>query len=321
LSQQRNDKISTNMKNHIEGGFAMKRKEAADCNSTLRGFTRVDLMACIAAVAVLSALGASAISSSKDNVSRIVCASNMRQLALAVGTYACDHQDYLAYCNWDGGDADDPYPGWLYTLPVPLGLTGAHMDRIPDPFTPPWSTNNTASVTGLPDSAWESGAYFPYVKKHLSYLCPVDIQSPDWSAEPQGANGPGRNNKLSSYLMNAASCNFGGQPAICKVSDVWSPDCYLLWEVDEHLALSEGQTGAFLFNDGGNSPDAPPAGAEGLGAIHGNNSGEVLTVGGNVTFIALSAFTVQSRYHGAGPDGRSLAWWAPNLISGGWLTH
>ena len=152
----------------------------------------------------------------------MVCGSNMRQLAMAIGMYTVDNRDYLPYCNWDGGGGSDPAPGWLYTLPIPKNLIGAGQDSIPNPFLTPWNTNRATTLSGLPDSAWQSGSLFAYMKMHQSYLCPTDIQSPDWSALTGG-----RNNRLSSYLMNGASCNFGSLPVVSKVSDVWNPDCYL----------------------------------------------------------------------------------------------
>ena len=284
----------------------------------------MDLIACMAALSVLAALAASGISSSNDNVNRMVCGSNMRQLALALGMYACDNQDYLPYCNWDGGFGPDPTPGWLYTLPIPKTLVGAGQETIPDPFQSPWNPNRATSVSGLPDSAWQSGSLFVYMKMHQSYLCPTDIQSPDWVAEPRGSFGPGRNNKLSSYQMNGASCNFGSTPAVSKVTDVWSPDCYLFWEIDEQEFEEFGQAEAFGFNDGAATPDEPPDGAGGLGSLHGNNGGEVVTVGGNVNFITLSTFQFQSfalPNTTMGPSGQTLAWWAPQLFEGGRSTQ
>jgi hypothetical protein len=296
----------------------MTRRTIRSRSSSAQGFTRIDLIACITVTLMLMALVASGLSSSKDNVSRMVCGSNMRQLALAVGMYACDNQDYLAFCNWDGGEGPDPSPGWLYTVPVPPTLTGGGQNQVPDPFKAPWNTNGATALSSLPASAWESGVYFPYMKSPQAYLCPTDIQSPDWAMEPtQNSGGPGRNDKLSSYVMDGASCNFGGQPSTSKVSDVWNPDCYLLWDPDEN-SLGPNNPGAFEYNDGANFPTVPPEGGEGLAMLHGNNGGEIVTVGGNVNFVTRSTFQSQARYQGAGPYGRGLAWWAPNLPYGGW---
>ena len=184
---------------------------------------------------------------------------------------------------------------------------------IPDPFVRPYSAN--------PQTAWATGLWWPYVQNPNSYLCPVDIQSPDYM--PLAPTG--RNNKLSSYVMNGATCGYGYAPAptgvpygICKVSEVWSPACYLLWEVDEYAptpSYPNGQ-GVFAFNDGANFPDE----GGGLGALHGNNGGEVVNVGGSVSFVTLNAFQAQAQplqFVGEGPYGKTLVWWSPFQADGG----
>jgi hypothetical protein len=275
--------------------------------SSTQGFTRTDLLACVAVTVLLSGLAASGLSSPKDNVSRMTCARNMRQIALAISMYACDNQDYIPYSNGDGGmPLGSEHPGWLYTLPVPSTLIGAGQTVIPDPLAAPWNTNGATGVSELPASAWESGLLFAYVQSPAAYLCPTDIQSPSWAAEPGSPVGPGRNNKLSSYVMN----NCASGLFVYRVSDIWSPDCYLFWEVDEN-GEGPNNPGPFAFDDGGNWPD------EYLGVLHGNNGGEVVTVGGNVNFVTLSAFKYQANNPGSGPGGLSLAWWAPLLTHGG----
>ena len=145
------------------------------------------------------------------------------QLALAEEhVNACDNQDYLPslQLGWRQRSTD-PSPGWLYTLPVPRTLPGAGQTVIPDPFLSPSNTNRATDLAGFSDSTWLSGVYFPYMKSRFAYLCPTDTQSPDWSAEPRGTAGQsGRNNKLSSYIMNGAACNFGQtpEPVTCKAS-------------------------------------------------------------------------------------------------------
>lgn len=286
----------------------MKRTRTKQRCIESQGFTRSDLVVCMAALIVLGALGASALSSSKGNSSQMVCANNLRQMGLAEGMYASDNRDYLAFCNWDGGDTDDPsgYSGWLYTLPVPQGLPDAGSSSIPNPFVVPFTTT---SMQG----AWLSGVWFQYVSNYQSYLCPVDIQSRDYALNPSQG---GRTEKLSSYVMNGAPCSFGGGPSTCKVSDVWSPACYLMWTPNENTE-GVGDPGAFEFNDGANFPEAPPGGAEALSLLHCNNGDEMLTVGGNVNFVTEASFKSMSLNLGAGPGGKGLLWWAPSIANGG----
>jgi hypothetical protein len=239
----------------------------------------------------------------------MVCANNLRQMGLAEGMYASDNRDYLAFCNWDGGDGADPtgYGGWLYTLPVPQGLPDAGFGSIPNPFVAPF-------ISTSEQLAWLSGVWFQYVSNSHSYLCPVDIQSQDYALNPGSG---GRNNKLSSYVMNGAACSFNLESGFtCKVSDVWSAACYLMWTPNEN-SLRPGDPGPFEFNDGANYPDAPPSGAEGIALLHYNNGDEMLTVGGNVNFVTKAYFISMSHNTGAGPGGKGLLWWAPSISNGG----
>ncbi len=294
----------------------MTRPRTKD-TSTTQGFTRADLMACLAALTVLTALAASGISSSKDNVNRMVCGSNLRQLAMAVGMYANDNQDYMPYCNWDGGAGTDLAPGWLYThfqflkdwLAVGWIRFQTHWERL-------GASSRTTSLSGLPDSAWKSGSLFVSHEDASVVFMSHGHTKPGLVCSL--SFGSGRNNRLSSYVMNGASCNFGNTllPQVTKVSDVWNPNCYLAYEPNENT-LGPNNPGSFEYNDGANSPSVPPSGGEGLGVLHGNNGSEIVTVGGNVNFVLFSTFNAQGGSLGSGPNGQSLAWWAPRVSHGG----
>src|SRR5262249_45742764 len=155
--------------------------------------------------------------------------------------YAHDNHDYLAPPNWDGGSP--PGPGWLYyTI---LGI-------LPDPGP----GGNYQKNQG---TAYATGLWFSYMVNFNSYLCPVDIKSPTYQAPPGSPKH--RNNRFSSYVMNGSVASFpgSGQPGdprggtyiSCKVSDVWNPECYILWEPDEN-AGGPGVPGPGELNDGAN---------------------------------------------------------------------
>ena len=274
-------------------------------------FTLLELLVVIATVAILAALMMPAPARTDDNGARMVCMNNLRQMGLAEGMYAGDNRDGFPYPNWDGGGSSTAPRGWLYSMDPHKGLpAGFPAGQCPNPYSTvaPYPLLTTP-VNGA--AAWQSGAWFQYVRNFKSYLCPVDIESKDYL--PPSSSG-GRANKLSTYVMNGAADGFQTYtfPPPCKITDVWNPSCYLLWEPDEN-AVGQGIPGRFDYNDAANYPST----SEGIGRLHSANSGNMLCVGGNVQFVSVQTFHQQSVVgSGTGPGGKTLAWWNPNSVSG-----
>jgi prepilin-type N-terminal cleavage/methylation domain-containing protein len=275
-------------------------------------FTLIELLVVIAIIAILAALLLPALARSKDQAQKTICTNNQKQLGLAMHMYGDDNRDGLAFPNWDGFTAIQPGGGWLYTV----GENGG-----PDPFLLPYSRN--------PQSAWTNGLWWSYVHNPNSYLCPVDIQSGDYAEVPISytPGDGGRPNKLSSYVMNGAPCGYGEDPPngpnpppykTCRIIDVWSPTCYLLWEPDEHLSTPSNPNGElnFEFNDAANFPSAPPSGDEGIGRLHGKNGGNIMALDGHVDYLNTNVFNHDSNDEGGGPGGKGLLWWNPYSVEG-----
>lgn len=269
-------------------------------------FTLMELMVVIATLAVLATLVLPALARPDDNGARMVCINNLRQMGTASGMYAADNRDFLPQPNWDGGNNSSAPRGWLYSMSSAQGLPVAYPSgQVPNPYSTVAPYNLRSDSRG----AWQSGLWFQYVQNPRSYLCPADIESTDYLPLP----GIGRVNKLSSYVMNGAAIGYSTSwPTPCKVTDVWSPACYLLWEPDEN-AVGLGNPGAFEYNDGANFPNT----SEGIGRLHSANSGNMLCVGGNVQFVTVQTFQIQSiAGKGPGPGGNTLAWWYPFASTG-----
>ena len=62
-----------------------------------RAFTLIELMVVIAIISILLALLLPALASARDKGHRAVCLSNLRQIGIAVQTYADDHQGLIPY--------------------------------------------------------------------------------------------------------------------------------------------------------------------------------------------------------------------------------
>lgn len=287
--------------NALEKNQAMKIDHDAigqrNRRSLGNAFTLTELLVVIATLALLALVVLPALAHTNDNSTRLVCMHNLRQMAMAMNMYAGDNRDSLAYPNWDSGNTGSP-SGWLYLAGAVPALGGG----IPNPYSP--ATPYAMLSNGT--QAWQSGSWFQYVQNTKSYLCPVDIESRTY-LPPSGSGG--RQNKLSTYVMNGAVTSFPGvgYGTPCKLTDVWSPGCYLLWEPDEN-ASGLGVPGAFEYNDGANFPASP----EGIGRLHSASGGNMLCVGGNVEFVTVQAWNAQIvAGSGPGPGGKTLAWWAP----------
>jgi prepilin-type N-terminal cleavage/methylation domain-containing protein len=265
-------------------------------NSSARprhAFTLIELLVVIAIIAILAAMLLPALASAKDKALRTICIGNMKQMAVAMTSYSLDNNEYMAYPNWGVTAANNPLgnnaPGWLYYL-----TNGV----IPNPTALPWINNQKA--------AYETGLWYRYMPNPKSYLCPVDIKSPSYMSTAT-IWPPGRENKMSSYVMNGAVCGGKNDNKGCKITQVWSPMCYVVWEPDENN-VAPGMPGGFDFNDGANYPDDK----EGIGRLHSKKGGSVIAIGGHVQFVTREAFRKQGvKQSGDGPGRKTLVWWSP----------
>jgi prepilin-type N-terminal cleavage/methylation domain-containing protein/prepilin-type processing-associated H-X9-DG protein len=110
-----------------------------------RAFTLIELLVVIAIIAILAAILFPVFAQAREKARTISCASNLRQLGLAMNMYAQDYDESYPYFSW-------------------YASTGVGGD------------GNADNNTGF--SIWYA-AIFPYVKSTAVYACPSDSQR--WS--------------------------------------------------------------------------------------------------------------------------------------------
>jgi len=255
------------------------------------GFTLIELLVVIAIIAILAAMLLPALAKAKAKATRTTCLNNNKQLCLAMQMYANDNRDFLPWPDWGATSATTP-AGWLYQT-LPATYSQAVYNLNPENF-------QTAVLKAL-----QGGVYWQYIPNAAVFRCPLDLPGnfpAFWS----------RGNQLSSYNMNGAAAFFPSETAAgsynfqtVKITQVWSQECYLMWEPDFT------STASTIWADASSYPDA----AEGLNKLHGTGA-IVGEIGGAAKWVKFSDFALEENNPPAGTAGKGLLWWNPHTTDG-----
>jgi prepilin-type N-terminal cleavage/methylation domain-containing protein len=91
----------------------------------MNGFSLNELLVTVAIVAVLSALLAPVLSSSKKRAQRMICLNNLRQVNAGVLMYSADSSDLAPNTRYDRGITNAPWIGYKELMKQYIGLHGA----------------------------------------------------------------------------------------------------------------------------------------------------------------------------------------------------
>ncbi len=89
-----------------------------------RGFTLIELLVVVAIVALLISILLPSLRHAREQGKRVVCMSNMRQMGMAMLSYAVDNHEYIPASSCPLAEPDIEHPEELYWLTVLQKYTG-----------------------------------------------------------------------------------------------------------------------------------------------------------------------------------------------------
>lgn len=193
-----------------------------------RGFTRLDLVASLAAAGLFLGILLPATAGLRPANGQAQCISNLRRLMLASQLYARDNSEYLPHPTW-GSDLTGP-DGWAYAT-----ANNGRLSNLPKTPTP------MKRDTQLPFR--QIGQLWNYIQSGSAYECPEDIIVTQSNFDRLR----GRPVQITSYTFNGMIAGYG-TPQELSGGLTYKISRFLPTDI---LANEPTEAEGFFFNDAG----------------------------------------------------------------------
>ena len=131
-----------------------------------KGFTLIELLVVIAIIAILAAMLMPALEGAREQARTVACLANMRQISLAIGTYAIDFTDYIPTDNGAQSGFYGPGGAAAWSMPGPMKDV---WDYQPNVAGTRWY-NNGSQLTAGTMCHWSNQAY-AYAPTSAVWMC------------------------------------------------------------------------------------------------------------------------------------------------------